>query len=345
MADLMVVVGGQYGSEGKGAVAAWLATHSQHDRLVAVRVAGPNAGHSVVDDQGRKFALRQLPASTVVRPDATIVLAAGSEIDLDVLDGEVCLLEQAGIPVRERLMIDASATIITDEHKKQEEELVGRIGSTGKGIGAARAARALRIAPLYGQVRDDGVDTASELASLVADDVGIMVEAAQGFALGTHAGFYPKCTSSDCRAIDALSMAGISPWAVQRLAVWVVLRTYPIRVAGDSGPLPGETTWAQLGEQTGGYIKPELTTVTRKVRRVGTFDREMAARAIVANGGPGPSVFPVLQFFDYWFPELAGADSRDALDAEHWKRIDEVSEATGPIALLGTGPNSQIDLR
>ena len=345
-----VVAGGQFGSEGKGAVAAHLG--KDDPGLIAVRVAGPNAGHSAVDGGGRKWALRQVPVVAVTNMNARLVIAAGSEIDEEVLASEVSTLEDYGIPVRDRLWIDGEATVIEAADKSEEEELVAGIGSTGKGIGSARARRAMRSAPLWrhGLDEDDGwlgrtADTAAELRSWMADGRNVVIEGTQGYGLGTHAGHYPQCTSSDCRVIDFLSMVGVSPWAPDvEMNPWVVLRTYPIRVAGPSGPMLNETSWEQLGKDTGGYIKPEKTTVTQKIRRVGGWDPALAKRAVEENGGGVVQV--ALTFFDYWFPQLAGKTDPMLLNKEQVRRIQEIECDIGAsVKLLGTGPNSVIDLR
>ena len=92
MSKIQVVVGGQYGSEGKGAVAGYLAG-LETDPL-CIRVAGPNAGHSVVHPgTGKKYALRQVPVGAVTNPDALLAIAAGSEIDPYVLSEEIAWLE------------------------------------------------------------------------------------------------------------------------------------------------------------------------------------------------------------------------------------------------------------
>ena len=68
MGKLQVIVGGQAGSEAKGHVAAQLASPElTPEGLAAVRVAGPNAGHSAVDATGRKWALRQIPVAAVIK--------------------------------------------------------------------------------------------------------------------------------------------------------------------------------------------------------------------------------------------------------------------------------------
>ncbi len=171
----------------------------------------------------------------------------------------------------------------------------------------------------------------------------VVIEGTQGYSLGLHAGWYPFCTSSDCRVVDFLAMAGVCPVGVE-IEPWVVLRTFPIRVAGNSGPMMEELTWEMLEKSSGGYIKAERTTVTQRIRRVGAWDPELARAAVSANGGGLVSV--ALAMFDYWYPELAGATARDQLTHEHWNRIRGVEREVGTgVKLLGTGPGSMIDLR
>lgn len=346
-----VVVGGQYGSEGKGNVAGHLAK----DRLdlVAVRVAGPNAGHSALDERGQKWALRQIPVMAVTNLDAKLVIAAGSEIDEEVLYHEVDLLDGAGFKVSDRLFVDHQVTIITEDDKRAETII--STGTTGKGIGAARASRAMRDAPIWttevaddemhGRTFDVGTDTSVMLEAHLRQGGDIIIEGTQGFGLGLHAGWYPYCTSSDCRAIDFLAMSGISPWAdyVYDVVPWVTLRTFPIRIAGNSGPMLAETSWEDLGLATDGYIKPEFTTVTKKLRRVGGWDPDLARTAVASNGGERCRI--ALTFFDYWYPELAGITDRDDLKAEHWERLADIEVLTkAKIGLVATGPNSVIAL-
>lgn len=355
------VVGGQFGSEGKGAVAARVALGL--GRLAAVRVAGPNAGHSAVDAHGRKWALRQIPVVAVTNLDAVLVIGAGSEIDEEVLQSEVDTLDAAGFAVSQRLYVDGQATVIQPEHKQSETglggagqgSLVDRIGSTGKGIGAARAARMMREAPLWCDGHDPdgdlrlpmwgiGTDTAAMLRRWLYNG-DVLIEGTQGYGLGLHAGYYPQCTSSDCRAVDFMAMTGITPWdpLVTHIETWVVLRTYPIRVAGNSGPLLAETSWDDLNKATLGYIKEERTTVTQKVRRVGCWDPDLAKAAIEANGGRSAKI--ALTFFDYLYPELAGATSPTQLTGQHRATIAEMERDAGAaIAYLGTGPDSGVFL-
>src|SRR5690242_10932950 len=106
-----VIVGGQYGSEGKGKVAHWLTRERQAS--VAVRTGGPNAGHTVIDAANHPLVLRQLPTAAIL-PDVTCVLGAGSYIDPELLLAEISKTSLS----QERLVIDPNAAVISDEDKE-----------------------------------------------------------------------------------------------------------------------------------------------------------------------------------------------------------------------------------
>lgn len=349
MSRLIVVVGGQYGSEGKGAIAAHLSRDFRHND-VAVRVAGPNAGHTAYDDNNREWKLRAVPVAAVVSPTCQLHIAAGSEIDLDVLLKEITELDDAGHKVSERLTIHPSATMIEGRHHTAEAEagLVGRVGSTGKGIGAARSDRIMRRA----MVADDipilnRRDLLGPYGPFDLDSVGtVLIEGTQGYGLGLHHHNYPQVTSSDCRAIDFMAMAGISPWdsRIVKLQVYIVARTYPIRVAGNSGPLKGETTWSDLG------LPEEKTTVTQKVRRVGEWDSELLGEAILANGGGdwNSEVQLALTMMDQRFPDVKGmsgpVDEQELPEpVVEWVR-DIQDEYSIDVAYLGTSPTTVVEV-
>jgi adenylosuccinate synthase len=277
-----VVVGGQFGSEAKGTVAARLIDRRGDQLRCSVRVGGPNAGHTVIDHAGNVLRLRQVPVG-VIFPDCALAIAAGSEVDFEVLDAELETLEALGYSVRDRLVIDPSATVLEPDDKATEValELTQRLGSTAKGIGAARANRIYRVgrtirdAP---EALDRGV--VIPFARMVKLYDYVCLEGTQGYGLGLHTRYYPFTTSGDCRAIDVLAQVGVSPWdpRISYVQPWVVFRPFPIRVAGNSGPLLDETTWEALG------LEPEFTTVTKKMRRVGRWDTGLALEAIRANG-------------------------------------------------------------
>lgn len=344
---IVTVVGGQFGSEGKGAVVGHIARQKLTPDDICVRVAGPNAGHTVYDQEGTRWALRHVPAAAPTS-DCRLVIGPGSEVDIDVLLDEVWRLDAAGHKVSERLWVHPAATLLTDRHQAREREagLIGRIGSTGKGVGAARADRIMRTADLvaasslelHGSATIQMTDWGEFPWGLeVRDSAYLVIEGTQGYGLGLHTQYYPKTTSSDCRAIDFLAMAGV-PYLGDDHLVVVVVRPNPIRVAGDSGPLFGETTWEHLG------LEPEQTTVTGKTRRVGAWDAILVQDAVRANGG-SRVVQLALTMFDHVFPACRGmVDPADLMKIpgvpEYIHRIE--SEVGARVGLVGTGPQTMV---
>ena len=83
---ITIIVGGQYGSEGKGKVAHALA--KEMGASVAVRIGGPNSGHTVISPSGDPIIFKHLPTAAIL-PDVTCVLGAGSYINPDILLAEI----------------------------------------------------------------------------------------------------------------------------------------------------------------------------------------------------------------------------------------------------------------
>jgi adenylosuccinate synthase len=166
----VVVVGTQWGDEGKGKVVDWLTDHAQG---VVRFQGGHNAGHTLVIN-GRKTALQLIP-SGVMREGVACYIGNGVVVDPVHLLSEIERLEAIGVEVRSRLFISESCPLILPFHVEvdraretlRESSGSGKIGTTGKGIGPAYedkvARRALRIQDLKHPQR-----FASKLAELLA---------------------------------------------------------------------------------------------------------------------------------------------------------------------------------
>lgn len=344
MRTLQVVVGGQFGSEAKGHVVQRLTERAllQGGGVQVIRVAGPNAGHTGYDRHGTAWALRQVPVAAVVDGPITLGICAGSEIDPPVLIDELERLQNAGLLANKVVWIDEEATIIDDLHKQAEGavDLVGKIGSTGKGIGAARAERLMRNASRLADCPELMDDLSVRFNVIIGRVMApafmgqhTIIEGTQGYGLGLHAGHYPQCTSSDCRAGDFMAMAGVHAWDFGDVEVWVVARIFPIRVAGNSGPLKDETTWEALG------LPAERTTVTKKIRRVGLEDWDLVRNAVIANGS-APTVRLAVTMLDQKIPSMRDrivtTDDNEVMD--YLRYIER--EVGAEVRLATTGPNT-----
>jgi len=289
-----VVVGGQFGSEGKGNIAAYLS--KEYD--VLVRVGGPNAGHTVASPSG-EFTYHQLP-SGAKDCDAELLLGPGMTIDVSKLLKEV---EQAGIN-ESRLFIDPDAMIISSEDIEQENELRDSISSTASGSGAAAARRIMgragntklakdipELEPFVGERKTSRGSTMRRLEAAFASGKSVLLEGTQGSGLSLYHGPYPHVTSRDTNVAGCLAEAGISPARLRR--VILVTRTTPIRVANpeseerSSGTLKYETTFDAIAKKAGlnaGQVKKaEKTSTTRRDRRVGHFDWELFRKSCKLN--------------------------------------------------------------
>lgn len=153
MGKNVVVVGTQWGDEGKGKIVDLL---TQKASVVVRYQGGHNAGHTLKIN-GEKTVLRLIP-SGMLRPHVTCYIANGVVLSPDALLTEVAELEAKGILVRQRLRISAACPLILPCHvalDKAREAHMGRlaIGTTGRGIGPAYedkvARRALRVGDLF----------------------------------------------------------------------------------------------------------------------------------------------------------------------------------------------------
>jgi adenylosuccinate synthase len=149
-----VVVGVQWGDEGKGKVVDAL---TEHFDIVARYQGGANAGHTVIAE-GRKHVLQLLPAG-VVRPNCIAVIGNGVVIDPEALAREIRCVEEAGVKVRSRLRISDRAHLILPWHRSHEIAAEaarggGRIGTTSKGIGPTYEDKAGRLGLRTCDLRD-----------------------------------------------------------------------------------------------------------------------------------------------------------------------------------------------
>jgi adenylosuccinate synthase len=166
----------------------------------------------------------------------------------------------------------------------------------------------------------------------------VVIEGTQGFGLSLwHGSDYPYLTSRDTTAAGFVAEAGLAPHDVDE--VIMVLRSFPIRVGGNSGRLEREIDWATVAEQArlpSDYV--ELTSATKRIRRVARFDPRIVRRAIAANA---PHRI-VLNHLDYVDPDVIG----EGLGLKARQFIQEVEFAIGQeIDLAGLSPSILVAAR
>ena len=158
MQNNVVVIGTQWGDEGKGKIVDWLT--DQADAVVRFQ-GGHNAGHTLVIGQGnnqKEFKLNLVP-SGIIRENTQCFIGNGVVLDINHLKNEIKMLEQDGISVSDRLFISPGCPLILDCHikldqaREQKRAKDKKIGTTGKGIGPAYedkvSRRALKVYDLF----------------------------------------------------------------------------------------------------------------------------------------------------------------------------------------------------
>jgi adenylosuccinate synthase len=329
-----IVVGGQYGSEGKGKVVALLANRSESPWLV--RCGGPNSGHTVTID-GCDMILRQVPCCAEPH-GATYCIAAGCAVDESVLIRELDLLRID----RSRIIVDPRAVIVTDDDREAERRDLKDIGSTCSGTGAASIRRMSRRADVRLAAHSEAVasrcrvETVAQLLHRAIDQDGdVIVEGTQGFALSLlHGPDYPFVTSRDTTAAGFAMEVGLSPRLIDEIVM--VIRTFPIRVGGPSGPFPTEEiSWEDIARISGApEIVREYTSVTKRVRRVARFDLEAVKLACRYNRPTSLAVMG-LDRLDY---ANTGVTEMRRLTPKARRFLEAIEFATAvPVELVGTG--------
>jgi adenylosuccinate synthase len=152
----IVVVGAQWGDEGKGKVVDYLAGSFD---FIARCAGGHNAGHTVIIGE-KKFVLQLIPCG-ILRPGRSAVIGAGVVVDLEALVKEIDMLSAAGVDVNGRLYLSNRAHLIFPYHRQVEKAAeaargTSKIGTTSRGIGPTyedkMARRGLRVCDLVDPV-------------------------------------------------------------------------------------------------------------------------------------------------------------------------------------------------
>jgi adenylosuccinate synthase len=313
-----VIVGAQWGDEGKGKIVDLLAQSSD---VVCRYQGGPNAGHTIVRD-GETFKLHHVP-SGILYADKVCVVGAGCVLDPELLVEELDELEGRGISTA-GLRISGNAHLIMPWHVASDaasERRLGKlqIGTTRRGIGPAYADKAARLGIRVQDILDPKIlkqkldtalaeknrvldeplepedlgermeDHAARLRRYVADTSllvdralragqRVLLEGAQGTLLDLDHGTYPFVTSSNPVAGAAATGIGIGPTRID--AVVGVAKAYVTRVG--EGPFPTEIDGPDQDRVR--ELGEEYGTTTGRERRCGWLDLVALRFAVRVNG-------------------------------------------------------------
>ncbi|MDR0858050.1 MAG: adenylosuccinate synthase [Oscillospiraceae bacterium] len=310
-----VVVGAQFGDEGKGKMVDYLAADAD---LVVRYQGGDNAGHTVINSYG-VFKMHLIPCG-IFTPGASNLVGTGTVVNPDVLISEIDMLKELGVDVS-KLYLSDKAHLILPYHVELDVaiEKASGIGTTKRGIGQAYAYKMLRKNPRAEDLRDLDVlkeyisqaksaglanlnyDVPDEklrywqerLVPLLVDPVEfvndyidsgkhVLFEGQLGVMKDIDLGTYPYVTSSNPVAAYAAVSGGFPVSKITRVAG--VAKAFSSDV-GD-GPFPTEMTDDEAAPLRGDGSQPddEFGARTGRSRRLGWLDLEVLRYAHKVNG-------------------------------------------------------------
>ena len=295
-----ILIGTQYGDEGKGKVIDYLANNYE---VVARFNGGNNAGHSIFYNN-KDIALHLIPSGIFYGKKC--VIGNGVVIDPVSLKKEIEMIEAEGVEVRDNLYISNNAHLITPKHIDIEtmrgSSNSDKIGTTKKGIGPCVSDKVNRIGIKVCDINEkfigtiqtttylDNVEYKEALKYLITlnisdmtsflnnQEIEILAEGAQGTLLDIDHGTYPYVTSTSCTIGGVMTGLGVSHKNIRK--VYGVFKAYMTRVG--NGPFTTE-----LLNKTGDEIRrigKEFGSTTGRPRRCGWLDLPALKYACKING-------------------------------------------------------------
>jgi adenylosuccinate synthase len=327
MGKNVVVIGTQWGDEGKGKVVDWLTEQAQG---VVRFQGGHNAGHTLVIG-GKKQVLRLIP-SGILRPGVTCWIGSGVVLSPDALLQEIDELERAGVAVRDRLRISGTCPLILPYHvaldrAREAKRGDAKIGTTGRGIGPAYedkvGRRAVRVRDLFApeqlrakvrevldfhnfalvnyygaqaldpdQVTDDALKLAPRVAPMVADVPAELAAAARRGDRLLFEGAQGALLDVDHGTYPYVTSSNcIAGAASAGAGVGPQQLDYVLGIAKAYTTRVGSGPFpTELFDEVGKHLATkgnEFGSVTGRPRRCGWFDAVAMRRSIQLNGVSG----------------------------------------------------------
>ncbi len=327
MGNNVVVIGTQWGDEGKGKVVDWLTEIAQG---VVRFQGGHNAGHTLVIG-GKKQVLRLIP-SGILRPKVTCYIGSGVVLSPEALLQEIDELERAGVAVRDRLRISSTCPLILPYHvaldrARELKRGDAKIGTTGRGIGPAYedkvARRAVRVCDLFApdqlrakvrevldfhnfvlvnyygvpaldadRIVDDALQLAPRIAPMVADVPAELAAASRRGERLLFEGAQGALLDVDHGTYPYVTSSNcIAGAAAPGSGVGPQMLDYVLGIAKAYTTRVGSGPFpTELFDDTGKHLATkgnEFGSVTGRPRRCGWFDAVAMRRSIQLNGVSG----------------------------------------------------------
>lgn len=372
-----VVVDGAWGSCGKGLIATAIAHRYMPQVLTTTNMpnAGHTAcwadGRKFIAKALPSAAILHRWVD-YYKPLVYVGPSAAFTLEQMATEYEECTLTPDNLIIHERASVVTDGMKNEEQNGNTSTK---HIASTMQGCSVALAAKVQRITGLklardYDDLRpfmsQDFVKRLTHGTELESDQFSIAAffnemlsarrwtmlhEGSQGFSLDiNHGSHYPFCTSRSTTAGQALTDVGIAPQLIGD--VYLVIRPYPIRVgnvvedgvqkgySGDAYEGQNELTWEEIGERCGapaGTFKGELTTVTKRLRRVFEFSMHQLFEAVRING----ATKIVINFCNYLDWSCYGETEFHRLPHSVLNFVRQVEDAVGvPVSIIGTGPQN-----
>lgn len=293
-----VVLGLQYGDEGKGKVCHSLVDGGSYTHVVRFN-GGGNAGHTIWH-KGRKLVTHLVPSGVFFGKKS--IIGPGCVVNVKKFFDELWYLKEHGIETNGLVFVAKNAHIVTQDHVFEDSRDSPRIGTTGSGNGPAYRDKYVRTglrAEDVEELRPYLIDMYEEFYGIDSSNYEILAEGAQAFGLDVDWGDYPYVTSSHC-GIGSILLNGFNHKDIRN--VYGVIKAYDTYV-GSKKFQPDDPVFDRIQESGN-----EFGSTTGRKRQCNWLDWDLVTKAIKMNGVNRLIVnkVDVLRQVDVWKAKVRG---------------------------------------